>query len=93
MNYQEIIESVASSTGIPKSMVLKIHKAYWRAIREYITSLPLKEDLSAEEFNKLKPNVNIPSLGKLYVDCDRYQIIKKKYSEITNVAPPVGGVD
>lgn len=77
MTYEEIISQVAQSTDINKELVDKIYKSYWRAVYEYITSLPLKEDLSDEEFMKLKPNVNIPSLGKLYVTLDRYKKIKK----------------
>ena len=77
MTYEEIISQVGQSTGLNKELVDKIYKSYWKAIYEYITSLSLKEDLSDEEFMKLKPNVNIPSLGKLYVTLDRYNKIKK----------------
>lgn len=48
-------------------------------VREHITSLPLKEDLTDEEFLKLQPNVNIPSIGKLSVTLDRYKGMKKQY--------------
>ena len=58
-------------------IVDKTYRAYWRAIREHITSLPLKEDLTDEEFLRLRPNVNIPSIGKLYVTLDRYHRLKK----------------
>ena len=77
--YEEIVKEVASSTGIPEKIVDKTYKAYWRAIKEYITSLPLKEQLSEEEFSKLRPNVNIPSIGKLYVNPDRYQKSRKYF--------------
>ena len=79
MTYDEIIEKVADSLGMHKTMVNKIYRAYWRAVREYIEALPLKEDLTDEEFNTLKPNVNIPKIGKFYVTLDRYQRIKKKH--------------
>ena len=83
MTYDEIIEKVADSTGLHKTLVNKIYKAYWRAVKEYIEALPLKEDLTDEEFNALRPNVNIPSLGKFYVTLERYKNIKKKHFILT----------
>ena len=77
MTYDEIITEVAKSLGLPKKIVYKTYLAYWKVIREHIKSLPLKEDLTDEEFLKLRPNVNIPSIGKLYVTLDRYRRIKK----------------
>lgn len=77
MNYNEIISEVAEKLSIPKETVNKVYRTYWKVIREHITSLPLKEDLSDEEFNKLQPNVNIPSIGKLYITLDRYKRMKK----------------
>lgn len=76
---KEIINEVSNNTGLPKDIVDKTYKAYWKAIREHITSLPLKEDLTDEEFIKLKPNINIPSIGKLYVTLDRYKKMKKMF--------------
>ena len=35
--------------------------------------------MKQEEFMKLQPNVNVPSLGKLCVTLDRYKAIKKSY--------------
>lgn len=80
MTYDEIVSEVAGSTGLSKRMVDKIYKLYWKSVREYIKSLPLKEDLADEEFMKLKPNVNIPSLGKFYVSLDRYKKLKERYN-------------
>lgn len=80
MRYDDVIEQVAEELGLPKTFVGKTYMAYWKAIREYITSLPLKEDLTDEEFQKLRPNVNIPSLGKFNVTLDRYKRIKKSYN-------------
>lgn len=79
MTYGEIISKVAEDTGLSKILVDRTYRAYWRAIREHITSLPLKDDLTDEEFSKLRPNVNIPSIGKLYVTLDRYRRMKKMF--------------
>jgi len=80
MEYEAIISKVSEELGIPKTRVDKIYKSYWRAVREHIISLPLKDDLTDDEFLKLQPNVNIPSLGKLYVTLDRYKHLKNSYN-------------
>jgi hypothetical protein len=77
MTYDDMISEVSKSTGLSKTFVNKVYRAYWRAVREYIKALPLKDDLSEEEFLKVRPNVNIPSIGKLYVSLDRYKKLKK----------------
>lgn len=63
-------------------MVDRTYKAYWRMVREHITSLPLKEELTDEEFLKLQPSVNIPSIGKLAVTLERYKYLKQKHRRI-----------
>lgn len=84
MTYAEIIASVSEELNLPKTLVDRTYKSYWRAVREHITSLPLKEDLTDEEFLKLQPNVNIPSIGKLAVTLDRYKRMKKAYDILTH---------
>lgn len=85
MTYKEIIEQVSLETGLPKALVDKTYKSYWRVVREHISSLPLKEDISDEEFLKLKPNVNIPSLGKLSVTLEDYKRKKKEFLRLTEL--------
>ena len=77
MRLKDIIQRVSEETGISKKIVDKTYKAYWRAIREHITSLPLKDNLTDDEFKQLQPNINIPSIGKLYVTLDRYRRMKR----------------
>ena len=79
MTYEEIVGRIADSLGLSEVLVNRIYKAYWRAVREHITSLPLKEDLTDEEFLQLQPNVNIPSIGKLHVTLERYHNMKKHF--------------
>lgn len=77
MTYKEIISLVSKELNLPKTLVDRVYKSYWKVVREHIESLPLKDDLSDEEFLALRPNINIPSIGKLYVTLDRYKGIKK----------------
>lgn len=79
MTYKEIVAKVADDLGLSVQLVDRAYKSYWKAIREHVKSLPLMENLSDKEFQNLRPNVNIPSLGKLYVTIDRYHGMKKYF--------------
>ena len=78
MTLDDIIVKVATDNNLPITFVGKVYRSYWRAINEYISSLPLK-DITEEEFSTVRPNVNIPSLGKLYVTLDNYKKEKRNY--------------
>ena len=79
MNYQDAIDYVANKLELPREVVKGAYESYWKYIRCTISELPLKDDLSEEEFNKLRTNFNVPSLGKLAVTWDRYKAIKDRY--------------
>ena len=85
MTYEQIITDVANELQLPASIVKETYKAYWQFIRQSIQELPLKEDLSEEEFNKLNTNFNIPSLGKLCCTVDKYKGVKKKFQYIKSL--------
>lgn len=86
MTFEEIIAKVAGDTGLPVTLVNRAYKSFWRAAKEHIASLPLKEDLTEEEFASLRPNINIPSLGKLCVTPERYRVLKNSYNSRTKNA-------
>jgi hypothetical protein len=71
-----LYKKVAEEMNIPIEVVEFAYKSYWKFIRKTIQELPLKEDLSEEEFNRLKTNFNIVSLGKLSCTYDIYKRIK-----------------
>ena len=79
---KDIINNVSRTLGISPNVVEKVYKAYWSYIKETIQALPLKEELSEEEFLKLRTNFNVPSLGKLYVTWNRFVGCKKRYELI-----------
>ena len=85
MTYEQIIESVANELQLPVDLVRKTYKAYWQFVRDTIQQLPLKEDIGEEEFKSIKTNFNIPSLGKLYCNRDRYLRVKKRFEYINNL--------
>ena len=74
----EVYKKVADELNLPVEVVELAYKSYWKFIRETIKELPLKQDLSEEEFSKLKTNFNIVSLGKLSCTYDRYKRVKLK---------------
>ena len=76
MMLQQLYKQVAEKMNIPVEVVEFAYKSYWKFIRKTIQELPLKEDLSEEEFNKLRTNFNIVSLGKLSCNYDRYKRVK-----------------
>nr|DAG94829.1 MAG TPA: DNA-binding protein [Crassvirales sp.] len=78
MIYSEAIKQVSIELGLPPQVVKEAYESFWTFIRNNIKALPLKEDLSKEEFDKLRTNFNVPSLGKLSCTYDRFIGIKKR---------------
>ena len=85
MNYSDIIGKVSEETNLPKGVVDKTYKAFWLFINQSIQSLPLKENLSEEDFAKLRTNFNIPSLGKLSCTYKRMIGMKKRFEIIKQI--------
>lgn len=83
--YKEIITKVAEEQNLPYKVVERTYKAFWLFIRTVIQDLPLKEELTEEEFNQLKTCINVPSLGKLGCTYDRYKGIKKRFQYIKHL--------
>lgn len=79
MNYPEAIKCISNRLGISQEVVKSAYESYWKFIRTKITDLPLKEDLNEEQFNKLRTNFNVPSIGKLTCTYSRYKALKDKY--------------
>lgn len=78
MIYSEAIKQVSIELGLPPQVVKEAYESFWTFIRKNIKALPLKEDLSKEEFDKLRTNFNVPSLGKLSCTYDRFIGVKKR---------------
>lgn len=78
MIYSEAIKQVSIELGLPPQVVKEAYESFWTFIRNNIKALPLKEDLSKEEFDKLRTNFNVPSLGKLSCTYDRFIGIRKR---------------
>ena len=81
---KEIILDVSRNLDISPDVIEKVYKAYWSFIKETIQALPLKDNLSEEEFSTLKTNFNVPSLGKLACTLNKYNRVKKRFKLIKN---------
>jgi len=77
-SYYRAVNQVAENLGLTPKEVDKVYRAYCRLIKEKIESLPLKEDLTEEEYNQLQVNINLPSFGKLYTSWQKHKNLKKK---------------
>ena len=82
MNYPDIISKVSQEMSLLPEVVDTAYKSYWKFIKQTIQSLPLKDNISEEDFTKLRTNFNIPSLGKLTCTFDRMMGIKKRFKYI-----------
>ena len=82
MIYSEAIKQVSTELGLPPKVVKEAYESLWTFIRNNIKALPLKEDLSKEEIDKLRTNFNIPSIGKLSCTYDRMIGVKKRFEHI-----------
>lgn len=85
MNYNKILEQVSKEQGIPIEVVKKAYESYWEFIKKTIQDLPLKEDITEEQFNELRTNFNIPSLGKLSCTYDRMIGVKKRFKHLKKI--------
>lgn len=77
--YNRIVAKVANKLSLPPEVVDKTYKSYWGFVKETLSSLPLKKNLTEEEFSQLRININVPALGKFYCTFDNYVGIKKRY--------------
>jgi hypothetical protein len=85
MRCQEVFDRVSKDLGIPVEIIKETYDSYWKFIRSSIQELPLKEDLSEEEFGKLRTNFNIPSIGKLSCTYDRMIRLKRMYNNLREI--------
>lgn len=85
MRHSDIINKVSEELDLPEELIEKAYKAYWNFIRVTIEKLPLKTELTQSEYNKLRTNINIPSLGKLNCTYNRYIGMRNRFNIIDKI--------
>ena len=85
MKYSDIISKVSEELDLPRELVENTYKAYWIFIRDTIEKLPLKTELTQDEYMNLRTNINIPSLGKLNCTYNRYVGIRNRFNIINKI--------
>ena len=65
MKYPNIVKKVSTELNLPEELVSRTYDSYWKFIRDSIQNLPLKDDLSEDEFNKL-PILDYHDWKKIY---------------------------
>lgn len=85
MIYPDIEKEVSQKLNIPEDVVDAAYKSFYEFVKEKITELPLKDELSEEEFSKLRTNFNIPSLGKLHCTYERYSKVKERLKYVNKL--------
>lgn len=73
----KVYQKVAQQLNLDVKDVKKVYIAYWQYIKNHIQQLPLKENITEEEFNKLRTHINISSLGHLTCSYRRMLSVKK----------------
>lgn len=79
---EETITRLSRELNLSPSVIEKAYKAYWMFVKQKIEKLPLREDMDEQTFNRLRPNFNIPNLGKLACTYERYLGLKKRIKTI-----------
>ena len=78
------LRKVARNLSVDQKLVEAVYKSYWYFIKNHITSIPLR-DLTEEEYDSTVSNINLPFLGKLYVDYNKlakYHKQRKLYRDV-----------
>lgn len=80
---EKILSEVSEELGVPYEVCCKAYMAQWSFIYEKIGEHSLY-NMSLDEFRQIRPNFNIPSIGKLCVTEERFINMKKFYEMLKN---------
>lgn len=75
----KIFKEVADSLGYDEEVVKDVFMKTFEFIKMKIEELPLKTEMTEDEFNKLKTSFNLPKLGKFGCDYKTYNKLIKRH--------------
>jgi len=74
---KQTLKLLAEELNLDENVVEKVWVSYWKFIKETLNKLPSMDKVTKEEFEELRTNFNIPSIGKLYSSYDKVEKISK----------------
>jgi hypothetical protein len=74
---QTVVNKVAKELDIPNLTATAAYRLYWKFIKDTVEALPELENISEEDFNKLRVNFSIIGLGHFITTYRRLQQIDK----------------
>lgn len=74
-----IYNKVAKQSGLSPRVIEEIHRLNWKFIKDKIEELPLKDDITEEELNKLRLSFHIKGLGTLYTTKELITYLKERH--------------
>lgn len=83
---QSIILEASKKLDIPDDIVEIAYREYWNWVKDTLENVPVNEEMTEEEFNKMQTSINVPSLGKFYATYSRAQFLNKKFKEYAEKA-------
>lgn len=78
------VKELSKKLNIPENVILNAHRGYYKFIKEKLEELPLKEDLTDESLDSMVKSINVSSLGKFFIDIDKYKRKKEIYKQYLN---------
>ena len=81
MKIDDAIRTVAKELGVPYEVAHLAYMSAWKCMKEKIEALPLLT-CTLEEFRQLRPNFNMPAIGKFYVTEEEFLDTKKRLEYI-----------
>ena len=75
----KVFKEVADSLGFDEGVVKDVFMITWEFIKSKTEELPLKSEMTEDEFNKLKASFSLPKLGKFGCDYQSYLKNRKRF--------------
>lgn len=79
MSLSDIIKKVAEEQNLPYEVCHRAYMSAWKFIHSKVQENVLSVDTPPEEFDRLRMNINIRGIGKLYITRKDFEIKNKKY--------------
>ena len=80
---KDLCAEAAIKLNLPTKYVWEVYNSYWKAIREYLSELPLKDN-DIENIKTHNTSINVGSLGKFFVDFKSMERKRRSYERHQN---------